>query len=177
MRASTVLIVSGFGLLVTGGNALAADRTAPPQTPLALQRLLQCRSLAATEQRLACFDRESATLGSDIERKELVVVDRGQIARTRRTLFGLQLPRLDILGDAGDNDIKQIESTVQGFGPNSDGGLLFALADGSRWSQTDSTTLDVPPRRGDKVKVRRAALGSFLLAIDGLPPMKVKRVQ
>lgn len=177
MRAFMRLATLGMGVAVAGVPVVAAAPGNAPPTPPAVQRLLDCRGIADTQQRLACFDRESATVASDLGRRDLVVVDRGQMTRTRRTLFGLELPRLDILGDTAADEVKQIESNLQSFGPNRDGGLLFVLADGTRWSQTDSTTLDVPPQRGDKVRVRKAALGSFILVLQGQAPVKVKRVQ
>jgi len=175
----TALALGVLGLMALAGpaEATAAERQPTAAPPTAVQRLLQCRELGSAEQRLACFDRESSVVANDLSRRELVVIDRGQVASTRRTLFGLTLPRLDILGDNTQDEVRQIESTIAAAGHNREGSWLFALADGSRWSQTDSTVLDLAPRRGEKVTVRRAALGSYVLIVPGQSPMKVKRVQ
>lgn len=174
--SKTTLAVGTFFSTVAFASPSGAQ-SSNPAVPGAVERLLACRSLTDSQQRLACFDRETASVAGDIGRKDLVVVDRAQLGRARRSLFGLELPRLDILGDNAADEVKQIDSSLTGFRPTREGGLLFLLADGSRWSQTDSTTLDVPPRAGDKVRVRKAALGSFILVLQGQAPVKVKRVQ
>ena len=53
---------------------------------------------------------------------------------------------------------------------------MVKLADGSTWSQTDSTTVAVAPRRGDKVVVKRGSLGAFFLRLNGQPGVRVKRI-
>jgi len=72
--------------------------------------------------------------------------------------------------------VTQIESTVASFTNNADGGYIVKLADGSVWSQVDDAMLGLPPRRGDKVVVKRGSLGSFYLTVGKQPGFKAKRV-
>jgi hypothetical protein len=110
-----------------------------------------------------------------VVKEELVVFDRESVRETKRGLFGFSLPNLGIFGDE-ENEISQIEGTVVSFGFNADGGYIFRLADGSRWSQTDGKPLAVDPQNGDKVVVKKGALGSFTLSVAKQPGVKVKRI-
>ena len=148
------------------------DAAPPPQ----ITRLLSCRAIAATADRLACFDRESAAVGDAMAKQDLVVFDRESVRKTRRSLFGFSVPNLGIFGDDDKDAVKQIESAVASFGYNADGGYTITLQDGGRWSQIDDRPLALPPRPGDKVVVRKAAMGSYMLSIARQPGLRVKRI-
>jgi hypothetical protein len=155
----------------------AGARTRPPTgVPAQVTRLLTCRALTVAAERLACFDRESAAMGTAVERKELVVFDREAVTKTRRSLFGFSVPDLGIFGDKDTDPVKQIEGVLAAAGTNRDGGYTFTLVDGSRWNQIDDRPLSRDPKRGDKVIVKRGTLGAFILSIAGQPGVKVKRV-
>ena len=145
-------------------------------TPEQVSRLIACRGLADSAQRLACFDRETGTLAQAITRKDLVVVDRQSRVAANRTLFGFAVPNFGGLFGGEDNEVKEIESTVVSSGSNGAYGVTVRLADGSAWTQTEDTPIALPPRKGDKVKVRRRALGSYFLSVNGQPGVKVRRV-
>jgi hypothetical protein len=158
--------------------AAAAKPAAPPATPPAqVQKLLACRGLTDSVQRLACFDRETSAMADGIARRDLVVVDRELVRSTRRSLFGLTLPRIGILDDDQSTEVKQLDGVIAGVGRNSDGGYVFVLQDDGRWSQIDSNVIAVEPRPGDKVVIRRATMGSFMLSVDRQPAVRVKRIQ
>ena len=82
-----------------------------------------------------------------------------------------------LFGDDDDEDaIKQIESTVASAGRNGDGGWTISLADKTVWTQTDDAMLGLSPKTGEKVVVKRGALGSYYLSVNGQPGIKVKRI-
>jgi hypothetical protein len=137
--------------------------------------LIACRSIADSAQRLACYDRQSDVLTAAIAKKDVVVIDKARATATRRSLFGFSIPDFGGLFGGGD-DIKQIESTVVASGPNADGGYTVKLADGSMWTQTDQTPVALPPERGDKVIVKRGALGAYFLELGKQPGFKVRRI-
>ncbi len=170
-----LLIAAVCGLALAG--PAAAKKAAETTTPASVQRLLACRAVADTAQRLACFDREVAGMDQMIAKRDLVVIDRERVTQSRRELFGFSVPSFGGLFGGGDEtEIKQIESTVVSWGGNADGGWTIRLADGSRWSQTDGKPMALPPGRGDKVVVRRGTLGSFRMSVNGQPGMKVERI-
>jgi hypothetical protein len=167
-------LVAGACALAAAGSAQAAK---PVQTgnPAQVQRLMDCRSIAAADQRLACFDRETAAMASAIDAKNLVFVDREKARAAKRTLFGFSIPDFGGLFGGGDDEVKQIESTIRSAGHNPEGGLLITLADGSVWSLTDDYP-GLDPRPGKQVTVKRGSLGTFWLSIKGQSGIKVKRV-
>ncbi|MDP8913479.1 MAG: hypothetical protein M3N39_07885, partial [Pseudomonadota bacterium] len=104
--------------LVAAVAALAAPASAQDvkaSRPGALKRLSDCRSITDQTARLACYDREVAALDAAEARKDLVVVDREQLRKTRRTLFGLTLPDLSIFGDDSSEDegMSHIEGRIR----------------------------------------------------------------
>ena len=155
----------------------AAPRSKPkPGTPAAVQQLLNCRSITDSAQRLACYDRQAGVIGQAIATRELVVIDKGQANQAKRSLFGFSVPNFGGLFGGSEDDIKQIESTIAGVTSNADGGVTLKLADGSVWTQVDDAPMGLPPRRGEKVVVKRGIMGSFYLQFGKQPGFKAKRI-
>lgn len=163
--------------LVTLAAAPALAQGAAAGKPQALTRVLDCRTRAAPEERLACFDREVAALEAAEASRELVVVDQQQLRRTRRSLFGLSLPDLNIFGDGNDDEeaVTALESTIRSASQSAYGKWTLTLADGARWMQIDSRNLRKEPRAGDPIRIRRGAVGSYLANIDGQIAIRVRR--
>ena len=69
-----------------------------------------------------------------------------------------------------------IDSVLEGTSQNRDGGYVFRLEDDSRWTQVDDRSFALEPRRGEKVVVRRAALGSYMLTVGRQPGVRVQRL-
>jgi hypothetical protein len=168
------LVAALFGLLfATGAHAKPAPNTGTPAT---VQQLIACRSIVDAAQRLACYDRQTAVIDQAIASRDLVVIDKARATAAKRSLFGFSIPNFGGLFGGGENDVKQIESTIAGFSQNADGGYIVRLADGSVWTQVDDAQLGLPPARGEKVIVKRGSLGSFYLELSKQPGFKVKRI-
>lgn len=176
--AEMKLVMAAFTLFLAAEGAGAAQQTtAPPASAAQVQKLMDCRQLTDAAARLACFDREAAIVSQGIAARDLVVVDREAVRTTRRTLFGLDLPRIGLFDDGEkEAEIAQIEGVVESVGRNSDGSFFFFLEGGARWSQIDSRPIALEPERGDKVVIRRAALGSYMLSVNRQPGVRVRRV-
>lgn len=168
-------VISGAVALIVAGTAQAA-KPAPVAAAAQVQRLMDCRSIAVANDRLACFDREAAAMSQAIASKDLVFVDKERARAAKRSLFGFSIPNFGGIFGGSDDDVKQIEGTVTKAAHNVDGGWVFYLADGSIWTQTDDWPLGLPPRAGDKVVVSRGVLGSFRLKLNRQPEIKVKRI-
>ena len=168
-----MLLIGASAVVLAAGSAPAA-RKVQTGTPAQVQRLMACRSIAAADQRLACYDREAAAMQQAITNQDLFMVDKERARAAGRSLFGFSIPNFG--GLFGSNDeISQIDGTIKSAGHNSDGGWLITLDDGSVWTQTDDWPgLDARP--GRKVVVKRGVLGSFWLSIPGQNGIKVKRV-
>jgi hypothetical protein len=170
-----ILLFAATLALASTGTAEA--KTVPPTgTPATIQRLMACRALTDSAQRLQCYDRETAAVDQAMTRKELVMIDKARASAAKRSLFGFSVPDFAGLFGGDDDQVKEITSTVTGFGHNVDGGWIIRLADGSTWSQTDDAMLGLPPERGNKVVVHRGTFGNFFLRLNGQPGFKVKRI-
>jgi hypothetical protein len=169
------LLISA-ALATMAASAASAKAPVPTGTPASMQRLLACRSIQDSAQRLACFDRETAAVDQAISKKEMVLVDKQRVTQTKRALFGFSIPDFGgLFGGAGD-EVKEISSTVVSAVQNGYLGWTIKLADGSTWAQTDDAQLGLDPRKGDKVVVHRGTLGAFFLRVAGQPGFKVKRI-
>ena len=170
---TAMMSLAALGLVVA---APALGRTpARAGPPPQLQRLLGCAAITASAQRLACYDREAAGLGQAIAKRDVVVIDRQTTTAAKRSLFGFSVPSFGGLFGGAEDEVKEIEQSVTGVGRNGEGGWTVRLADGSTWTQTDDVTIALPPRRGDKVKIRRRTLGAFSMSVNGQPGVRVRR--
>jgi hypothetical protein len=167
-------LLAGACALIVAGSAQAA-KPADAGNPAQVQRLMSCRAITAADQRLACFDRESAAMEKQIEAKDLVFVDRERARAAKRSLFGFSIPNFGGLFGGGDDEVKQIDGTISSARRDPLGAWVITLQDGSVWSQTDDYP-GLDPRPGKKVIVKRGSLGSFWLSIPGQSGIKVKRV-
>lgn len=171
-----LLLAAPAGLLALTPAAAARE---PKQTAVSapVQRLLACRSVVDPTARVQCFDREALAVDQAIRQSQLVVIDRAAANATRRSLFGFGTPNLGNLFGNDQDQVKEIQSivaraTYRGLAD----GWTITLADGSVWAQSDDSPIALAPRKGDKIVVRRGALGSYSLSVSGQPGVKVRRI-
>ncbi len=162
----------GVASLALAGTAGAADRSAV--TP-GVRKLLDCRALPGAAERLACFDREAAALGGDVDKGRVVVVDKAEVRAAQRARFGLAAPGLELFAGKDGAPLSKVSTTIASAGTDGVGKLLITLADGSRWHQIDDYALTHAPRAGQPVVIARAAVGSFKMSIAGQAAIRVRR--
>ena len=172
-------MVAFAGLILFAAPAASAPKkVAEGPPPAQVTELLNCRGIADSGQRLACYDRTAASIGDAVAKRDIVVFDRESVKKTKRGLFGFSIPNLGLFGDDNDEvSIKQIDSTIAATSVNRDGGYIFVLEDNTQWSQVDGKPVALPPRRGDKAVVKKGTLGSYFLSFDGQAGVKVKRTK
>ena len=154
------------------GAQAGADSTA------LLNSLAACRGLTADAARLACFDAAASRLVAAERSGEIVVVDRERVRTARRQAFGLSLPSLDLLRrDRPEAPIQEVSLVLAGARQDASGKWVLRTEEGQVWRQIDDRRLFRPPARGVKAEVRRAALGSFFMNIDGQTAIRVRREQ
>lgn len=143
-----------------------------------LDELVRCRTIAAPTERLACFDAAATALDAAERAGDVVVVDRDQMRDTRRRLFGLSLPDVPIF-ERGERpeQVETIDTTVVSARQRPLGAWIFELADGSVWEQIDNERINASVRPGSPVHIRRAAMGSFLLSVNGARSVRASRVR
>jgi hypothetical protein len=165
-----------IGLAAAGIVISSAAPAASPGEHDLVSDLLACRANGDAGARLACFDAASARLAEARDRKDIVVVDRNQIRETKRSLFGLSLPRLAVFGESSGEELSQLDATISTVRAEGDGSLTVALDNGSRWHQEDDRTIGFRIKAGDKVTIRRGALGAYFMSVAGHPGFRVRRL-
>lgn len=154
--------------------AFAKDDEQKDAPPPVFQAVLDCKAIADSTERLACYDRTVDTMAAANANRDLVVADRAQVKEAQKGLFGLTLPKIRIFGGRDSDEVKEIESTITDFRRNEDGALIITIADGARWKQIDSYPQSA--KIGDKIRIRKAALGSYFANISGRAAIRVSRL-
>ena len=161
-------------------------------------QLQSCQQIADEEQRLSCFDQivmqlnnssvavlapqspedvtasmptrvtETAATQSEVTTS---AVSATTVATTRSVNeeFGLKKP------DPVD-ELQEIISIVRSTKLDKRKKLLITLENGQQWQQLDQAYIKI--KTGDRCTVKRGAIGSFLLAVDGITKtIRVRRVE
>ena len=146
---------------------LGAEGFSPPAAALDLtEQVSHCRTVTEPAERLACYD--ALPVASDPQPQSAAAMTRpGSASADPAALFGLDATaRSQALElQAGRSTPESIEAVVAETQVRPDRRLELRLDNGQRWVQTESVTL--PARPGDRVRIREAALGSFLLQRNG----------
>jgi hypothetical protein len=163
-------MIGGAVAIFCVAPALAKD--APQPRPEVFRKLIDCRAVAD--------DTQVARLDEAESRNEVVVVDKEQVKKARKGLFGLSLPDLGgVFGTGDDNEDKyglsEIQSTVKAAVSGTSGKWTIILEDGAKWVQTDTTAIRTP-KAGQPIIIKKGALGSFVAKVNDLRAFKVIRV-
>ncbi|WP_076070080.1 hypothetical protein [Sphingomonas montana] len=170
-------------LLGMAGVAAAQPSGATPTGDAVLQSLSRCRTLAAPDARLDCFDKATTALETAVRSKAVTIVDRQDIRNVRRSLFGFTLPRIALFDGADRGDgrsrepaFEELNTTIARVQPGANGRVELRLAEGDAvWSTTDP--MPFPPRVGDRIRLRKGAMGNYFLAIAGQRTVRGVRVR
>ena len=161
-------------LVAVPGLVLAAEPKVS-QAP-AVRAVVDCRKITDGPQRLACFDAAVARLDEAQAKGDLVSIDREQRRTLRRETFGFALPSLSIFdrGGGAEEDAAQTFKVDHAF-TDREGRWQIELAGGGFWRQTDSNSLLREPKPGSSALIKKGALGSFDMKIDGQASIRVRR--
>lgn len=169
-------LISGLAALALAASASGQAVPAAQQRPEILERLAACRTLTDNTERLTCYDAAAGALDAAQRQGDLVVMDRAAVNETRRELFGFNMPTLPrLFGNDTSPELDSIETTLQSASRNSEGRWVFRLADGGTWRQIDSDPLRFQNRADQPVRVRKAALGSFMMTVGDSRAIRVRR--
>lgn len=161
--------------LVAPSIALAAE---PPKaaTPAVLKSLFDCSAIATDGERLACYDAAVRAMNTAEKTGEVIIVDRQQARAARRQAFGLDLSALSILDRSEEKtEVDRVMGEVVSARQGGDGRWTVVLADGAVWKQIDDQTLGKDPRKGSKVEIRKASMGSYFMNLDGQRAVRARR--
>jgi hypothetical protein len=166
--------LAAIGLVASPASA----QQAPPPSPL-VNALAACRAVTDEGARLACYDKASEALTGAAARGDIAVVDRDQVRKVRRSLFGFAVPKFPFFArkDEKDDEPQEISSTVQGFAFVGNGRFRVAIADSyGTWETTESAPLR-DPKNGEKVTIKSGLMGSYFMQIGKQRWVRARRVR
>lgn len=148
-----------------------------------IDEIARCRAIAADADRLACLDKAAAALITATDQRTIVVLDRSEVQRTRRSLFGFTLPKLPFFGNDRDHDDKdsraeavtRLDTTIARATPMGYGLWTLVLAEGGTWRTTEADRA-FNPASGGKITIKRGALGNYLATFGGHRALRIVRI-
>jgi hypothetical protein len=173
-RTATLVIVT-----LAGTIAVMAQQPGFIGSAGLIDGLRSCRSIAEPSERAACYDAKAGALISAVEAGDVRLVDREEVRKTRRQLFGLSLPEVGIL-KPDDKDEAQtsdlFETTIASGRQTGPTTWRFTTAEGATWEINNPPRKIAPFAPGDKVVFKKASLGYYFIRINGQIGVKGRRV-
>ncbi|WP_233243338.1 MULTISPECIES: hypothetical protein [unclassified Caulobacter] len=166
------------GLLLTLALPVSALAATPPEAakPAVLKALFDCRAIVADAERLACYDAAVGKVNAAEKTGEVIIVDRQEARAARRQAFGLDLSALAILDRSEEkSEVDRVVGEAASVRLGGDGRWTVVLTDGAVWKQVDDNALGKPPRKGSRIEVRKASMGSYFMNIDGQRAIRARR--
>ncbi len=168
------------GLTVVGGAAVLAQQAGWPGSARLVDDLRACRGIAAVEARAACYDSHVGTLIGAVEAGDVRLVDREEVRKTRRQLFGLTVPNTDLLRadekQKAEEASELFETTIASSRQTGPASWRFTTTEGAVWEINNPSRKIAPIAAGDKVVFKKASLGYYFIRINGQLGVKGRRV-
>lgn len=177
LRSGRMAALGGFACLAVAASGQDGD----PARVDHLEALKACQQIADPTGRLDCFDRAVSTMVSATEEGELQLVDKDEVTKTRRRLFGFALPDLGIFkgpGDGEDDELDRLQSTITRVVSVRRDTITFEIEEGGVWEITNAkgrTLRAIKP--GAPVEFKKAALGSYFIRVSGQIGVKGRRIR
>ena len=169
-------MVALVAFLALAGTADAKD---PPKSSPLVGALQACRAMTDSTARLACYDKEAGALLDATTKGDVAVVDKSEVRKARKSLFGFSMPKIPFFSgdDTADAASDTLESTIKSASGIGYVKYRMVIAEGDAiWETTESYGTMRDPRVGDKIVIKRGPLGSYLLRIGSNRGVKGKRV-
>lgn len=178
-RSAIILSLAGASLGFAAPAAAQADRTA------VLNILVECAKIDDPSARLACYDNNIRSAGAPVRNTipdQVRGVTGGAAPVETQGAQGFGYEQVRAADPArfrpAPGQLQEIQARVTAIVPREPGIYLVTLEDGAQWVFAEGVTSQFRlPRRGDSIEIERGSLGSFLMRIDGQPPVPVRRLR
>jgi hypothetical protein len=177
-RLLTTAFVMSFG---ASGAALAQPASSvSPLTPIYV-----CAEKTDPVARLACFDAAVASVKAAEGRAEIITLDQPRVAAVKREAFGFRIPSLPRFGFGGAaagtasaaggpspatqarEDVEEAQTFAVARVGQAGNRVAIYLENGNVWHLVDAGELNAPRKTPFNVRIRNAAMGSYMLTIEG----------
>jgi hypothetical protein len=169
------LIATGLiGVALTTGAE--AQQALPPTSFTAI---LACREQSNAEARLRCYDSAAASLAEASASGKISVLDREEVRKTRRSLFGFNIPSIPFFrGDVEkESEPDQIEARLKSARATGYNKWLVELEGGALWQTTEPDTRGSTPKAGQLARIKKGAIGSYMISFEGSRALRAMRVR
>ncbi|WP_435418384.1 hypothetical protein WAB17_02045 [Parerythrobacter aurantius] len=156
--------------------ALSAQDPVVPNSDDTIAQLRNCRAIAEPTERLACYDREVGSVIAATEQGTLQVVEKADVEEAKRGLFGFSLPKIKLFGD-NSQELDELETTIASVRREGREAWIFTTAEGSVWRISETKMGWRPPQPGQTVVLKKAAVGSYFIRVNGQIGVKGKRIE
>ncbi len=174
--------VAAFAALAFAAPLCAQDKASPDENSY-VTALRECQAKTDSAERLACYDTAVGAMVSASNEGEVRVVDAEAVRQTRRKLFGFALPDLGIFGGKSDKDdpekteeLTTLTTTIAGVRASGQT-LVVTTAEGAQWQLDDLPARLMRPKAGQALEIKKGALSSYFLRINGQKGVKGRRLQ
>lgn len=166
-------------LALVGVPALAADTPTPVAKPVAA--LQQCRTLGDAAARLSCYDKAVDALTAATASNEVVIVERQEVRKARKGLFGFTMPKIGFLTGRADSaedkaDASELEATITASRQIGYGKWRFTIEGGATWETVEANMGFDDPLPGRKVLLESGSLGSYYAKVGKGRRVQAKRI-
>lgn len=156
--------------------------TAWAQTPASkalVDAVTACRAEQDDQARLRCFDAAVGPLQRAAASGSIVVVDKADVRRTRRSLFGFSLPKLPFFtgDDTADEAPEEVEAKIASGRSLGNDKWQFVLESGAVWQTSEPSRYFAAPKPGHVVKLKRGTLGGYFASVQGGRAVRALRVR
>jgi hypothetical protein len=175
-------LLSGLALVAAAAPFASVQAQDSMSDSARLKLMAECDAIQSESVRLSCYDgairRGRSALGND--RAGMLPGTVAAQPRTPAQAFGMT-PKLERSAGAGvpakPAPVEEISARVTSASDIGVGIWRIAFADGTRWQFTEGQMQFQPPAAGDEVRIRKGALGGYLLYAGGQPSVRVMRVR
>ncbi len=163
--------------------AAPAVAQTPPPVPTAkpVAALQQCRALTDAAARLACYDRAVDGLTAATTSGDVVVVERTEVRKARKGLFGFTLPHIGFLTGKPDNaedraDEASLATTITASRSIGNGKWRFVVESGAQWETVEANLGFTDPKPGRKVVLEKGIMGAYFATVEKGRRVQAKRI-
>ncbi len=165
-------------LYILPAAAFAAEPAPVAKQVTALQA---CRTKTDSAERLACYDKAVNVLTAATASQDVVIVERSEVRKARKGLFGFSLPRIGFLagrdGNAEDEaDVARQETKIVSSRSIGYGKWRFTVENGAVWETVEVNMGFDDPLPGRMVLLEKGSLGSYFAKVGKGRRVQTKRV-
>ena len=170
-------------VLTAASFVFAMPSAAQDGPEISTDAIYACAEIVDDAERLACYDDTVGRFEAAEAAGEVTTISRSEVAELEKDSFGFALPSLPRIvmpkfGDGEDEGLDSVTLAVSDVKRLKYENLRVTLENGQVWEQTDGKRVQFSKRLGvESAEIKRAALGSYKMKLDGGSSFRVKRIQ